>query len=335
MSGSLATHRFAPCLPLAAVVAACSPSPTAPTAPSHASAILYVANLFGQRITAYSPSATGNATPAATIAGSNTSLNFPYGIARDTAGRLYVANLGASAGSPEALTVYAADAVGNVAPIAIIAGSNTGLHNAQGIAVDAAGRFYVANLRDGGSHGDSITVFAANATGNVAPAATIAGSSTGLNVPWGIALAADDRLYVANTGGNSITIYAPRASGNVAPLATIAGANTGLISPTSIALDAAGQLYVENTTLLSNHAYCKITVYAPRATGNIAPVRTIGGGSTAPCPVGIAVDGAGRLYVAGGGSIIVYARDATGNGAPIATIAGNNTGLSGAAYITF
>jgi DNA-binding beta-propeller fold protein YncE len=87
MPVSLAARRISPHLLLAAVVAACS---SGPTAPGHASAPLYVANYAGQRITVYSASANGNATPVATIAGSNTSLNFPYGIARDTAGRLYV-----------------------------------------------------------------------------------------------------------------------------------------------------------------------------------------------------------------------------------------------------
>src|SRR6266550_4998288 len=276
--------RGSPLLLLAAVVAAGSCSPTEPAVVCSGAAttptgeFFYVANT-GNRITVYSTSDTGNAAPTATIAGSNTGLTFPWGITRDTAALLYVVNLGTSGASPETVTVYAANAVGNVAPIRTIGGSNTALHHVEGIAVDAAGQIYVANMRDAGTHGDSITVFAANASGNVAPVATIAGGHTGLNAPGNIALAADGRLYVANNVGNSIAIYAPRASGNVAPIRTIAGGNTGLHNPQSIALDDVGQLYVENDLIVSNVQHVTITVYAPGAAGNVAPTRTIGGGA--------------------------------------------------------
>src|SRR6266550_5350783 len=272
--------RGSPLLLLAAVVAAGSCSPTEPAVVCSGAAttptgeFFYVANT-GNRITFYSAGDTGNAAPTATIAGSNTRLSFPWGITRDTTGRLYVVNLGTSGASPETVTVYAANAVGNVAPIRTIGGSNTALHHVEGIAVDAAGQLYVANVRDAGTRGDSITVFAADASGNVAPRATIAGSHTGLNAPGSIALAADGRLYVANDVGNSIAIYAPGANGNVAPIRTIAGGNAGLSgAPMSLAVDHACRLYV------ANEGTSSITVYAPDATGNAAPITTIAGSNT-------------------------------------------------------
>ena len=75
-------------------------------------------------ILVYAPGASGNATPTATIAGSNTGLTGSYGIALDGAGNLYVAN----AGVPYSITVYAAGASGNAPPTATIAGGNTGLN---------------------------------------------------------------------------------------------------------------------------------------------------------------------------------------------------------------
>jgi sugar lactone lactonase YvrE len=144
---------------------------------------MYVANAGGNSITVYAASAAGNAMPLATIAGSNTGLSNPFGIAFDAAGQLYVANCGCLGGAVASITRYAAGATGNATPTATIAGSNTRLTGPAGIAVDAAGRLYVTNFGSNGISVDSITVYAASATGNATPTATIAGSNTGLSAP--------------------------------------------------------------------------------------------------------------------------------------------------------
>ena len=191
---------------------------------------LYVANYFGSSITVYAAGASGNATPTATIAGGNTGLNFPNGVALDGAGNIYVVNeFSGSAGGPGTITVYAAGASRNVTPTATIAGGNTGLSIANGIAVDGAGNIYVTNF-----FANSITVYAAGASGNATPTTTIAGGNTGLNGPNGIALDGAGNIYVANEPGNSITVYAAGASGNATPMTTIAGGNTGLNAPVLI-----------------------------------------------------------------------------------------------------
>jgi secreted PhoX family phosphatase len=330
----------AACLMLATVAAACS-SPASPTLPTGPSGSLYVVNLTGNitgpHVTVYAGGDTGNVAPTTTIAGTKTGLHFPTGIARDSSGQLFVLNLVTATG-PESVTVYGSHDTWNAMPTRAIAGTNTGLHNPQGLAADAAGQLYVANVRDGGTHGDSITVYAADANGNAAPRYTIAGSSTGLNCPWGLAVDHAGRLYVANACGNSITEYAPGANGNAVPVATIAGGNTGLSSPQSIALDITGQLYVLNDTIFSNQQHYSITVYAANATGDVAPVRAIAGTNAGlQVPMGLAIDNAQRLYVAddGSSSIAIFAPGASGNVPPIATIAGSNTGLSGPQSITF
>ena len=191
---------------------------------------------------------------------------------------------------------------------------------------------YVAN----GGVGGPVTVYAAGASCNAAPMATIAGNNTGLSGSVGIALDAAGQLYVTNTSGlSTITIYAAGAAGNATPIATIAGSNTGLRNPRGIALDAAGQLYVANWDFPST-----ITIYAAGATGNATPIATIGGNNTGLLgSEGVALDGAGQLYVVNDEtspySITVYAPGATGNAAPIATIAGSNTALVAPQLITF
>src|SRR2546426_817776 len=114
-----------------------------------------------------------------TIAGGNTGLNQPLGIAWEAAGGLDVTNYAASTPS---ITVYGAGATGNTTPTATIAGSSTGLNYPSGIALDAVGQIYVANAAST-NHLYSITVYAAGATGDATPTVTIAGGNTGLNGP--------------------------------------------------------------------------------------------------------------------------------------------------------
>jgi hypothetical protein len=100
-------------------------------------------------------------------------------------------------------------------------------------------------------------------------------------------------------------------------------------------VDTTGNLYVANNVFSPS-----VTVYAPGANGNVAPLRIVNGASTGlNSPFGVAVDAAGNLYVANNGGIppgiTVYGSGANGNATPIRTISGSNTGLNiGAGFIT-
>ena len=91
---------------------------------------------------------------------------------------LYVANI-----SDSSVTVYAAGATGNAAPIQTISGNATTLVDPTGVAVDAAGNIYVADAYGGGTGHGAVDVFAAGANGNVAPTTTVRGAGTGLYSP--------------------------------------------------------------------------------------------------------------------------------------------------------
>jgi len=239
-----------------------------------------------------------------------------------SAASLYVSNAGSFRyGS---VTIYSTDATGDAAPTSTIVGGATGLDNNIGIAVDATGRIYVANIFDG--HSDSVTIYAAGATGNTAPIATISGPDTGLGYAWDIAVDAAGRIYVTNVIGgdvfshNWITIYSAGATGNVAPIATLGGVN----HPRGIAVDAAGTVYVASPGDTS------IKIFAAGATLPTATIKGPNTGLVRPF-FGIALDAAGNIYVSDGptNSILVFAARATGNVAPTATFAGVNTGLDG------
>jgi hypothetical protein len=218
--------------------------------------------------------------------------------------------------------------MGNAAPGLNIAGLNTGLYSPQAIAIDAAGRLYVANLSLSGSTNGSITVYAPGATGDAGPTATIGGSNTQLSYPTALGFDHAGRLYVINSGTGSLTVYAPGATGNVAPTATrlFAGA-------AGIALDAADRLYVASST---PSGAARIDIYKLEASGTFTRTDTIAGPNTGLSPGAIAVDPAGWLYVAARyDAILNYAPGATGNATPAAIIRGPSTGLHSPNFISF
>ncbi len=196
-----------------------------------------------------------------------------------------------------------------------IVASFAGVAGVSHVTVASQAQLYVLSMNS------TVTVYAAGASGDAMPTATILGGNT-LDAPSGIALDGAGNIYVTNEGNNSITVYAAGASGNAMPMATIAGGNTGLNFPFGVALDGAGNIYVTNP---GNNS---ITIYAAGASGNAMPTATITGGNTGlSVPFDVALDGAGNIYVIneGNNSITVYAAGASGNAIPTATIMGGNT----------
>jgi hypothetical protein len=309
-------------------------------ATAHSHGTIFVANAYD--VTAYPVGGHGDVAPIALT----TDMVAPGGIARDASGRIYVANT-----ATNTVTVYAANANGNVSPIAAIGGDTTHLANPAGIALDASGKIYVLN---GGEYPkSSITVYPplGTSTGilNEAPIVTIAGSKTLLDGATGIAT--DGRnIYVANELGGPvvrseqfdrgrITVYAPGSNGNVAPTATISGAATGLAFPSAIALDSDSDIYVANISTANTKSALKylpsITVYPAASTGNAPPSAIITGPNTGLIyPSALAVDSGRNLYAVGyvndvGFSVDVYPAGSDGNVSPAATIVGAATGLDG------
>ena len=233
------------------------------------------------------------------------------------------------------VTVYAAGATGNAKPIQYIHGSRTALSDPSDIAVDAAGNMYVANI-GGNPSLSSVTIYAAGATGNVAPRQIIAGSNTRLFSPSGIALdPVNGDIYVANgfygTSAGIVTIYGPGSTGNVAPIAAIAGASTKLVAPAGLVLDASGNIYVPNWGVDT------VTIYAAGSVGNVAPSRTIVGSKTKlQSPYQVALDSSSNIHVVNPqlsgneglpNSVTVFAAGANGNVRPIQIVTGRKAEL--------
>jgi sugar lactone lactonase YvrE len=306
-------------------------------------------------VSVYSLSDTSDTLPIRTIVGPKADLGTISDLAVGPDGSLYVVG---QDGPPHVQTpkpttriaIYPPKAAGDIGPVRVIAGSRTRLVNPTGIAVDRAGRIYVANAgvkTDTMLPAPSITVYAANAAGNAAPIRTITGPATRLGSPSALAVADDGTLYVANSEVpaddlGSVTVHAAEATGNAAPLRTLVG--PGLAEPRALALDRADRLYV----LLGSPFRSEIKVYPGGAGEGTQPARAF----KLPTPYfflqlvgnpnGIAVDARSRLYVADKfsangmnaygpdlGAIRVFRAGTVNDSTPLRAINGSLTRLNG------
>lgn len=294
---------------------------------------IYVADTLNHTIRQLTPSANGwvvstlaglaGATGTNDGPGSSARFFFPYGIAVDSAGTVYVADtynqtirtltstgtnwwVNTIAGSPGAHG--SANGVGGAASF----------YYPSGLAVDNAGNLFVAD-----TYNHTIREVSPGAGGwNVTTPVGLAGApgsadgtnnSAQFNFPYGIAVTGVDQLYVADTYNSTIRSVTP--SGNDWVVSTVAGLHgfagsadgtnhsASFEYPFGVAVDTAGNLYVADTY---NDTIREVT---PIGTNWI--VRTLGGapgisGSTDEVgnlalfyqPEGLATDSSGNLFIA-------------------------------------
>jgi sugar lactone lactonase YvrE len=141
-------------------------------------------NLAAGYVTVYAPGSNGNARPIATIGGVNTGIGYPYGLALDSSGQIYVTSMGNGISrSKIGVTGYPAHSTGNVPPSVAITDPLAGIP--WGVAVDSSGRIYVTGGR---AATDGVSIYAPSTNGDVTPIASFSGVDTGLQQPHGIAI---------------------------------------------------------------------------------------------------------------------------------------------------
>jgi hypothetical protein len=279
---------------------------------------VYVADTDNYTIRKVTPD--GVVTTLAGLAGSEGSADgtgsaarfcYPYGVAVDSAGNVYVADSNNSTvrkvTSDGVVRTLAGRAAGSGSADGI--GSAARFDNPRGVAVDGAGNVYVADS-------DNTTIRKVTPGGMVTTLAGRPGSSgsadgTGsaaqFNWPSGVAVDSGGNVYVADTGNNTIRKVTP--DGAVTTLAGVAGSlgsadGTGSAGrfdmPFGVAVDSAGNVYVAdygNDTIRKLTPGGVVTTLAGLA-GSSGSADGTGSAAGFYWPRGVAVDSAGNVYVA-------------------------------------
>lgn len=294
----------------------------------------------------------GGAGMPGNVDATNTQARFgePAGIAVTVAGKVFLSD-------PNAVRMVSP--VGNDWVVSTIAGvryphgtndgwgTNAAFNYNQGLAVDTSGNVFVAD-----TYNDTIrrvtpvggAWYVTTLTGGIGASGASDGTNAvaRFNNPYGIAVSSAGDLFVADTGNETIRKIVPAGTNWV--VTTIAGAalspgtndGTGSLArfrdPAAIAVDNVGALYVAD---FSNHTLRKLVpagtnwVVTTLAGAAGLPGSADGLGSAARFrqPAGVAVDGAGYVYVADYGNDTI--RRVTPGGV-VSTI-GGLAGTAGAA----
>lgn len=167
------------------------------------------------------------------------SLSAPSGIAFDRRHNLWVANNANG-------TVVRYDSLQLVAGgPQVPAVTLSQLGHPTGLAFDADGALWISDNR-----GNRLFSFGAAklaVSGKPGPDILISNLAGALNVPSGIAFAADGTLWVANLGRQNVVAFSPAqlaAGGALAPAIVLSPAANAVTLPTGLAFDAAGALWV-------------------------------------------------------------------------------------------
>jgi hypothetical protein len=138
-----------------------------------------------------------------------------------------------------------------------------------------------------------------------------------------------DEVVVPQIFAQGILFFRGAINGEEAPLRYIQGPLTKLQDPDHAEVDP-----VHNEVFVAQHG--NILVFSREATGNVAPIRILGGPDTqmGPGDQGVRVDPVHDLMVVsdystkGGAKILIYNRTDEGNVKPKAVIAGPKSGLT-------
>ena len=241
------------------------------------------------------------------LTGTAASFYYPYSVAVDSAGNLYVADswnhkIRKITSGGVVTTLAGSGSAGSV--------NNTGtaasFYYPTGVAVDSAGNVYVADFNNNKirkiTSGGVVTTLAGSGSAAFSDGQ---GAEAGFNLPSGVAVDSAGNVYVADSSNGRIRKIT--SGGVVTTLAGSGGTGSGdgtgaeasFYLPSGVAVDSAGNVYVADK---NNNRIRKITpvgvVTTLAGSGNAAFADATGAVASFNNPTGVAVDSAGNLYVA-------------------------------------
>jgi len=261
-------------------------------------------------------------------------IAYPFHIAVDSAGNLYIAESGHQVIrkiTPGGIVSTLAGSVGK-AGSADGTGTEAQFNLPVGVVVDSGGNVFVA---DTNNH----TIRRITPAGIVTTVAGLAmnsgtqdgtGSTARFRQPWGLAIDGSDNIFVTDALNNKIRKVTPAGV-----VTTVAGSPSGVSGhadgtgtgatfyrPHGIVSDAAGNLYVcdhNNVSIRRIEAGTFVVTTLAGQYGQIGTVDGVGSAARFNGPEGIAFDGGGNLYVteSAGHAVRKIAPDAT-----VTTVAG-------------
>ena len=281
------------------------------------------------------------------IAATSAELYYPNGVAVDGSGNLYIAD-------------YENNRIRKVTPggtITTVAGTGAGGYNGDniaatsaelcypvGVAVDGSGNLYIAdydNYRIRKVTPDGTITTVAGTGGYGYNGDNIAATTAELTAPNGVAVDGPGNIYIADganqrirkvtPGGTITTVAGTGANGYNGD--NIAATTAELSYPTGVAVDGAGNFYIADSG-----AYSRIRKVTPGGTittvAGIAKTGYNGDNIAATSaelafPIGVAVDGAGNLYIADTGNYRIRKVDVSDP--PSLTFASTDVGQASAA----
>src|SRR5580692_5273605 len=195
------------------------------------------------------------------------SLSYPYRVAVDASGNVYISNTQGNEILKETLAngVYTESVV-----------VSTGLATPYGVAVDGSGNVYLA---DNGHN----RVVKETPSGSSYIQTVV--TTTALSYPTGVAADASGNLYIADTGHGRILVERPSGASYIETALTYASNFAQIVG---IAVDSSGNIYVSD---IDDNAVYKETYSA----GSYTPSTISTSGLS--YPYDIAVDASGNLYI--------------------------------------
>jgi uncharacterized protein (TIGR03437 family) len=302
---------------------------------------MYIADSANNRIRKVTKS-TGN---ISTIAGNGTaqfsgdggsatsaSLNAPYGVAVDSSGNVYIADLlnqvVRKVNTSGTISTFAGTNQygfqGDGGPAA-----NAQLDQPVGLAVDSANNLYIADSKN-------FCIRKVDTDGNIS---TVAGSATNqgysgdggpatqakMNTPYGVAVDSAGNIYIADSANNRIRkvsngIITTIAGTGVAGFSGDGGPATKaqLKNPYGVSVDVVGNVFVSDygnyriRMISTNGVITTLAGFAAGYGGNGGPAIN----ATLAFPTGTVSDSSGNVYIADSGNNVI--REMTPNGPTVA-----------------